>query len=281
MSLASRITGGGSLEEARRVTEVDATCVDAGDAVSAVAPPVVPSEVAVAVPVGAAAVLKPELPSPAGPAAVPDTDGSASRGVTAPPVDAVDDRVSPGGVSGANPGVVDDASVALESVPDPDRGDAIDVEPGLDAGCVAASGAVAAEACEVRLEGVEVAEVAVGVEGEPAVATLACSSAVALDPLRRDDCPPRFEAPWPLAADPFPLEASIRCANKPSKNANRGCEGASCRSLSTFARASLRSSAVRADSVCATRSVTPASIPAREQQAAQQDGAPHSLSRII
>jgi hypothetical protein len=251
MSLASRITGGGSPEEARRVAEVDATCVDAGDAVSAegvdavvgAEPPAATDVVAEVVACAAAA------------------PGSPSRGVTAPPVDAVgdvdavDDRVSPGGVSGANPCVVDDSSVALESVPDPNRGDAIDVEPGLDAGRVAASGgAVAAEGCEVRLEGVEVAEVAVGVEGEPAVATLAFSSAVALDPLRRDDCPPRFE--WPPAADPIPLEASIRCANKPSKNANRGCEGASCRSLSTFARAPLRSSAVRADSVCATRSVT-------------------------
>jgi hypothetical protein len=154
----------------------------------------------------------------------------ASLGVTAA-AEAVDDRVRPGGVSGWSP---DDslavAVVELEPVPDADRGD-----------------------------GVGEVEGAVGFEGEPAVAavTFAFSSGAALDPPRRVDCPPRFETPCPLAAgEPLPLDGSLRCANKPSKNAKRGCDGASCRSLSTSARAALKSSALRADSVCATRSTT-------------------------
>jgi hypothetical protein len=133
----------------------------------------------------------------------------------------VDGRVNPGGVSGANPGV-------------------------LDAG-------------DVNVGAVTVGAVIVGAEVEPAVAavTLPFSSGAALDPPRRDDCPPRFEVPRPLAAaEPFPFEASLRCANKPSKNPKRGCDGAICRSLSTSARAPLKSSAVSADSVCATRSTT-------------------------
>jgi hypothetical protein len=154
----------------------------------------------------------------------------ASPGVTVA-AEAVDDRVRPGGVSGGSPD--DSAAVAvveLEPVADADRGD-----------------------------GVGVAEVAVGFDGEPAVVavTFAFSSGAALDPPRRDDCPPRFEGACPLAAaEPLPLDGSLRCANKPSKNAKRGCDGASCRSLSTSARAALKSSALRADSVCATRSTT-------------------------
>jgi hypothetical protein len=139
----------------------------------------------------------------------------------------VDGRVNPGGVSGANPGVLDadDSSavalVELESAPDADRDDAIEVEPAV------------------------------------AAVTLPFSSGTALDPLRRDDCPPRFEVPRPLAAaEPFPFDGSLRCANKPSKNAKRGCDGAICRSLSTSVRAPLKSSALSADSVCATRSTT-------------------------
>ena len=141
--------------------------------------------------------------------------------------DVVDGRVNPGSVSGANPGVLDadDASpvalVELESAPDADRDDAMEVEP------------------------------------EVAAVTLPFSSGAALDPLRRDDCPPRFEVPCPLAAaEPLAFEASLRCANKPSKNAKRGWDGAICLSLSTFARALLKSSDLRAASVCATRSTT-------------------------
>jgi hypothetical protein len=157
-------------------------------------------------------------------------DGADAAVVGADPVagaDVVDGRVNPGGVSGANPGVLDadDSSavalVELESAPDADRDDAIEVEPAV------------------------------------AAVTLPFSSGTALDPLRRDDCPPRFEVPRPLAAaEPFPFDGSLRCANKPSKNAKRGCDGAICRSLSTSVRAPLKSSALSADSVCATRSTT-------------------------
>jgi hypothetical protein len=157
------------------------------------------------------------------------------------------------------------ALVELEAALDADRDDVVDVESVLDAGRVAAiEGAFAEEAFEVRwdeLEGgdVNVAAVTVRAEVEPAVAsvTLVFSSDAVLDPLRRDDCPPRFEVPRPLAAaGPLPFEGSLRCANKPSKNARRGCDGAICRSLSTSARAPLKSSALSADSVCATRSIT-------------------------
>jgi hypothetical protein len=185
--------------------------------------------------------------------------------------DVVDGRVNPGGVSGANPGALDadDLSavelVELESAPDTDRDDAIEVAPALDAGRVAAiEGAFAEEAFEVTWDGLEgggvnVCAVTVGAEVAPAVAavTLPFSSGTALDPLRRDDCPPRVEVPRPLAAaEPFPFDGSFRCANKPSKNAKRGCDGAICRSLSTSVRAPLKSSALSADSVCATRSTT-------------------------
>jgi hypothetical protein len=171
----------------------------------------------------------------------PDPSASAScgGGVAA---DAVDGRVSPGGVSGANPGVwgaADSWAVALvefESMPNTEREDAA--------------------ACEV---GVEVGEVNVGAEVELAVAAVifASSSGAALNPLRRNDWPLRFAVPRPLAAlEPLPFEASLRCTNKPSKNAKRGCDGAICRSLSTSVRAPLKSSDLRAASVCATKSTT-------------------------
>jgi hypothetical protein len=73
------------------------------------------------------------LAAPAEPVVEPDADASASRrGALA--ADVVDGRVNPGGVSGANPGVLDadDSSamalVELELAPDADRDDAIDVE---------------------------------------------------------------------------------------------------------------------------------------------------------
>ncbi len=57
-------------------------------------------------------------------------------------------------------------------------------------------------------------------------------------------------------ADVAGLAASARCISNPSKNESRGCDGASCRSLSTSARADLKSSVLRAVSICAIRSVT-------------------------
>jgi hypothetical protein len=274
MSLASRTTGGGSPEEARRVAEVDATCVGAGGASSAegaagVDPPTAAAD-AVAAAAGSAATLiapvvaKPRPVALAAFAVELDASASPSRAGAV----CADGRVNPGGVSGARPGVwgADEslaAPVGAESPPEADLADASDVEFVLAPGCPAAieGDAVrpaAAEGREVRLDAAAVGEVDVGeevVEGAVAAVTSAFSSG--LDSLRRDDCPPPFEVPCPpAAAAPLAFEASPRCVNKPSKNAKRGWDGAICLSLSTVARALLKSSALRAASVCATRSPT-------------------------
>src|SRR6266702_6558033 len=141
MSLASRITGGGSPEEARRVGEADATRVGAGGGLSAEGSDGVASaDPAVATDVVAGA----DPAAEEDPAAAADPmRASASRGDRVA-AEGADGRVNPGGVSGANPGVcdADDSSAGavaeIESVPDADRDDEIAVESGVDAGRVAA-----------------------------------------------------------------------------------------------------------------------------------------------
>jgi hypothetical protein len=122
-----------------------------------------------------------------------DSAAGADGEANALAAEVVDGCVKPGGVSGANPGVLD----------------ADDVN----------AGAVTVGAVTVRAE----------VEPAAGAITLVFSSGAALDSLRLDECPPRLEVPRPLAAvGPLPFEGSLRCANKPSKNARRGCDGAIC-----------------------------------------------------
>src|SRR5438128_12144152 len=127
MTLASRITGGGSPEEARRVGEADAARVGAGGVLSAEgsggvasADPAVATDVvagadpiAGAGPVAGADPLAGADPAAADPTAAEDPAAaadpmraSASRGDRVA-AEGADDRVNPGGVSGANPGVCD------------------------------------------------------------------------------------------------------------------------------------------------------------------------------
>jgi hypothetical protein len=256
MSLASRTTGGGSPEEARRVAEVDVTFAGAGGEASADgADVVVGADSAVATDVvagadpmggaGAAAVVGlPVLP-----------DAAAAAGAGGVTVVADVDRVNPGGVSGANPGVwdADDSSpvgfveVELVAGTDADRADVVDVESR--AAAIEVDAAAPGEVGAADLGEVDAAAACEVEAGFNAAATGAAAGC--------DDDPPRFEVPCPLAeVEPLPFEVSLCGANKPSKNARRGWDGAICLSLSTFVRAPLKSSALKADSVCATNSTT-------------------------
>jgi hypothetical protein len=139
----------------------------------------------------------------AGADSVADAEDPVARAEGAGASASCDGRVNPGGVSGANPAVCVAADSSAATVVD------LELAP-ESAGRVAAFDVAAAEVCEGGLEGGgEVGGVPFGVEFETAV----------------DDCAPRFTVPRALAALK-PFDASIRCANKPSKNARRGCEGA-------------------------------------------------------
>jgi hypothetical protein len=219
----------------------------------------------------------PDEPPAAAPAAPPDDDGadaapdvsadaapSAPAPVDADPPAAVADvasavelavsarcgsfeatvaRENPAGVSGASDGPSCDGAFAVdealeeavadvdealeEAVPDP----VVDPVIALEGVAVEAGGAVEAGEAVEAMEAVEFGEA--------------------------DDFP--FFLGAPRLADAFaalPFEPSARAINKPSKKSNRGCDGESWRNLSTSARAVLKSSALNAASVCATRSVT-------------------------
>jgi hypothetical protein len=183
----------------------------------------------------------------AGSAGVESADVEPAAAVRCDSSDAAVARENPAGVSGASAGDPGDEATpgkpALEVAPvDVALAEVALVDIASVATCLAAT--------------VEVEDVA-----EPLVAARSVPATVAVlsspDPFRRDGCPFFLDAPRAAEAPEVPLlEPSARAVNKPSKNANRGCVGEISRSLSTSARAALKSSALNACSVCVTRSVT-------------------------
>lgn len=151
-------------------------------------------------------------------------------------------------------------------------------EPGNDVAAPVVCGASAAEAAPLApgpAPGVCVAEGArvmpTGVSGGSVGAALAADASETLDEAEAGpgtalavvtSAAGAFAA-WELPdlllflPEPRALAAVLLLAiNNPSKKSNRGCEGDSWRNLSTSARAVLKSSAFKAASICATRSVT-------------------------
>lgn len=233
MSFASRTTGGGSLEDARRVDAVAcAGCERSGS------PPTGAAGWGAEVAAAVSPVVGDVTAGAGGAAAASDDDVAVEDGV--PGEDAA---------AGADADAGDAASVGAEA-----RACA-GSEPGVVWGaCVGpATGAAGApgEAAVSDAAGVaDETDAAIDATGAGGV-----SDGGPLVARRLELCPLRL-----LLADrdvgAVSLTDSARCFSRLSKNGSRGWDGASACSLSTSTRADLKSSAVKAASVCAIRLTT-------------------------